>query len=198
MVMARREKSAPRLVILGRDGVINEVSETGISNAAEWIPISGSLDAIAMLSRAGYKVVVVSNESGIARGDYDIDAFNSIQEKMSTLLKEAGGSIDSFFFSPYGPRENASCRKPRIGMLEEISRRYHVDLRGVPMIGDSRDDIEAAVTAGCRPVLVRSGNGEKTLLEIEKFDGVTIFKDLATAAEALLSSTALRDKSALF
>lgn len=152
-----------KLVILDRDGVINEDSDAFIKTPAEWIPIPGSLEAIARLSRAGWRVVVASNQSGLARGLFTMDALNAIHAKMRRELAQAGAHIDAIFICPHGPDDGCRCRKPAPGLFEDIARRYDVSLEGVPAVGDALRDLEAAVSQGCTPWLVRTGKGIRTL-----------------------------------
>lgn len=180
--------SATQLVILDRDGVINEDPEGEyVKSADEWEPIKGSLEAVALLNRAGFRVVVASNQSGLARGLFDIEALNSIHEKMQRMLAEAGGEIDAIFFCPHGPRQRCQCRKPKPGLINEIVARYRVDAADVPVVGDKRSDLDAARAAGARPILVRTGYGEKTLHELGDIEGLTIYTDLAAFADAWIA-----------
>jgi len=137
-----------KLVILDRDGVINEDSEHYIKSTTEWVPIPGSLEAIAMLNNAGYTVAVASNQSGLARGLFDIDALNRIHSRMMEQLEAVGGRIDSIVFCPHGPQDRCQCRKPAPGLLLELGHRYGVPLAGVPVIGDALRDLQAAARVG--------------------------------------------------
>lgn len=178
-----------RLVILDRDGVINEDSDAYIKSPDEWIPIPGSLEAIARLNRADCRVVVASNQSGLARGLFDADTLSRIHEKMHRALADVGGVIDAVFFCPHGPDDGCDCRKPRAGLLRDIARRLNVSLRGVPAIGDSLRDLQAAHSVGAQPVLVLTGKGAKTQarLQAEGFGATPVFVDLAAAVDALLA-----------
>ncbi len=182
----------PNLVILDRDGVINFDADDYIKTPAEWVPIPGSLEAIARLTRADYSVVVATNQSGIARGLYDMAMLNEIHQKMAASLRDHGGQIDAVFFCPHGPDDQCDCRKPRPGLLEQISRRLNVSIAGVPFVGDSLRDLECAKAAGAFPTLVRTGNGNETEARLkgsENFSGpdaVPVFDDLAAFTEALL------------
>jgi D-glycero-D-manno-heptose 1,7-bisphosphate phosphatase len=182
-----------RLVILDRDGVINEDSEEFIKSPDEWKPLPGSLEAIAQLTNAGWRVVVATNQSGVARKLFDIDTLNAIHDKMYNMVNEYGGVIDAIFFCPHGPKDNCDCRKPKPGMLEQISQRLRVSLDGVPVIGDSLRDLQAARAVGAQPVLVRTGKGTKTLYNAEGIDGVPVYCDLKQAANALLADTLLEN-----
>lgn len=174
-----------KLVILDRDGVINRDSDNYIKSPDEWIPIEGSLEAIARLSHAGYRVVVATNQSGVGRGLFSMDMLNAIHEKMHRAAAHAGGRIDAVFFCPHTNEDKCSCRKPKPGMLEEIAARLHCDLADVPAIGDSLRDLQAAISAGAQPVLVLTGKGMKTRSD-PKFPAATpVFADLAAVVESL-------------
>lgn len=176
-----------RLIILDRDGVINEDSDAYIKCPAEWIPIAGSLEAIARLNRAGYRIVVATNQSGIARGMYDVATLAQIHQKMHQALQQVGGRIEAVFYCPDGPDDDSDCRKPRPGMFREIAARFEVDLAGVPAVGDSLRDLQAAAAVGAFPVLVRTGKGERTLAGGSGIEGVPVYGNLAEFAENLLS-----------
>jgi D-glycero-D-manno-heptose 1,7-bisphosphate phosphatase len=154
-----------KLVILDRDGVINYDSAQFIKSPEEWIPIPGSLEAIAMLNQAGFRVALATNQSGIERGLFDMATLNAIHDKMQRALSQFGGRIDALFYCPHTAESHCACRKPKPGMLEEISKRFGMPLGGVPCVGDSLRDLEAGVTLGAQPILVRTGKGEKTLAE---------------------------------
>jgi D-glycero-D-manno-heptose 1,7-bisphosphate phosphatase len=180
-------KRSSKLVILDRDGVINRDSEQFIKSPDEWRPIPGSLEAIARLNHAGFRVVVATNQSGIGRGLFDMATLNAIHEKMHRALALVGGRIDALFYCPHTSESQCDCRKPKTAMLQEIGMRLGVDLTGVPSIGDSVRDLQAAEAVGAQPILVLTGFGEKTLRDV-KFPKVTvIFPDLAFAASALLA-----------
>lgn len=148
--------------MLDRDGTINADSPDFIKSPAEWLPLPGSLDAIARLCRAGYTVVVASNQSGIARGLLDRRTLYRIHAKMRRAVRAAGGEIDRIVYCPHHPDDGCDCRKPLPGLINRLVEHYAVDAADVIVVGDSRRDLEAAVTAGARPVLVRTGNGTKT------------------------------------
>ncbi len=177
-----------KLIILDRDGVINHDSDDYIKSEEEWEAIPGSLDAIARLNRGGYRIVVATNQSGLARGKLDIITLNAIHRKMHTHLSQYGGVIEAIFFCPHGPDENCSCRKPQPGLLHEISRRLRVPLYKTTFIGDSLSDIEAAQTVKARPILVKTGYGQNAVDSGKLPDGVTVYDDLAGAADALLAT----------
>ncbi|WP_126452045.1 D-glycero-beta-D-manno-heptose 1,7-bisphosphate 7-phosphatase [Sulfuriflexus mobilis] len=182
-----------RLVILDRDGVINEDSDEFIKSPDEWIPIPGSLEAIAQLSNAGWRVVVASNQSGLSRKLFDIDTLNAIHDKMYSMVNEYGGVIDAVFFCPHAPKDHCDCRKPKPGMLEQISQRLRIELNGVPVIGDSLRDLQAAQAVNAQPVLVRTGKGTETLYKGEGLEGVPVYCDLKQAANALLADKLLEN-----
>ena len=179
---------AVRLIVLDRDGVINRDSEQFIKTPDEWRPIPGSLEAIARLHHAGFRVVVATNQSGIGRGLFDMATLNAIHEKMYKALAQAGGRIDALFYCPHTADSDCECRKPKAGMLREIGLRFGVDMTGVPCVGDSVRDLEAAETVGAQPLLVLTGKGEKTLRAGNFPKNTVIFPDLAFAASALLAS----------
>jgi D-glycero-D-manno-heptose 1,7-bisphosphate phosphatase len=174
-----------KLVILDRDGVINYDSDAFIKTPDEWKPIPGSLEAIARLTQAGYKVVVATNQSGISRGLLDMVALNAINDKMCKAANQAGGRIDAMFFCPHASTDNCACRKPATGMFEEISDRFGLELKGVPAIGDSLRDLQAAAAVGADPILLLTGKGKKTAATGEMPEATRIFPNLAAAVDAL-------------
>ena len=177
------------LVILDRDGVINKDCAQFVRSPEQWQPIAGSLDAIVRLRRGGYRVAVATNQSGIARGLLDIAGLEAIHAQMQAMLRECGCELDLIVFCPHGPDEGCACRKPRPGLLQQISTGLRMSLQGVPFVGDSPRDLEAARAAGCTPVLVRTGNGLRT--ERDGADqGAMTFDDLAAFADAWLESPA--------
>jgi len=177
-----------KLIILDRDGVINEDSDAYIKSPAEWIPVPGSLEAIVRLNNAGYRVVVATNQSGLARGLFDTDTLMQIHAKMHRTLSDLGGAIEAVFFCPHGPDDNCRCRKPKPGLFEQITTRLNCNLSGVPAVGDSARDLVAAAAAGASPVLVRSGKGLRTLKAGLPDDSIPIYDDLASFVDQLLSS----------
>jgi len=176
-----------RLIVLDRDGVINYDSEQFIKSPDEWRPVPGSLEAIARLNHAGFRVVVATNQSGLGRGLFDMATLIAIHEKMHKALALAGGRIDAVFYCPHTADSNCACRKPKAGMLEEIGRRFGVDLTGVPCVGDGVRDLLAAEAIQAQPILVLTGKGEKTLREGNFPRNTVIFPDLAFVATALLA-----------
>lgn len=178
-----------KLVILDRDGVINHDSDNFIKSPDEWEAIPGSLEAIARLNQAGYRVVIASNQSGVGRGLFSIEDMNAIHDKMHRELSAIGGVIDAIFFCPHKPNDRCDCRKPKPGLFNEIARRFRTLLIGVPAIGDSLRDIEAARTAGAWPILVRTGNGLATLeKENAELEGVPVHDNLSDVVEHLLAA----------
>lgn len=152
-----------KLVILDRDGVINQDSANFIKNQNEWIPIAGSLEAIALLNQSGFRVAVATNQSGVSRGLFDMATLNSIHDKMHRELAQVGGRIDAIFYCPHSADEHCHCRKPDTGMIEEIGKRFSLELKDVPAVGDALRDLQAFASAGCQPILVLTGKGEATL-----------------------------------
>ncbi|MCX8086336.1 MAG: D-glycero-beta-D-manno-heptose 1,7-bisphosphate 7-phosphatase [Rhodocyclaceae bacterium] len=176
-----------KLIILDRDGVINRDSDLYIKSPDEWIPLPGSLDAIARLNQWGWRVVVCTNQSGIGRGLFGMDTLIAIHDKMIKAAAHAGGTIDAIFFCPHTNADNCECRKPKPGMLKEIAARYNVDLTGVPVVGDSLRDLVSAAAVGAQPMLVLTGKGKKTRSDPALPQGTQIFDDLAAVAKKLTS-----------
>ena len=174
-----------KLVVLDRDGVINADSDAYIKSPDEWKPIPGSLEAIARLTQAGFRVVVATNQSGLGRGLFDMATLNAMHDKMHKAVNKLGGRIDAVFFCPHKQDAGCNCRKPQPGMLEEIAERYKLALSDVTVIGDSLRDLQAASTVGARPILVLTGKGEKTLKSGGLPEGTEVHADLAAAALAL-------------
>ena len=176
-----------KLIVLDRDGVINHDSDHFIKSPEEWRAIPGSLEAIARLNQAGYRVVVATNQSGVGRGLFGMTMLTSIHEKMFKALAQVGGRIDAVFYCPHAADSNCDCRKPRPGMLEQIGSRFGVDMKDVPAIGDGLRDLQAAHAVGARPILVLTGKGDRTLAGGNLQAGTVVFPDLAFAATALLA-----------
>ena len=174
-----------KLVILDRDGTINHDSEQHIRSPDEWRPIEGSLEAIARLNQAGYRIVVATNQSGIARKLFDTRTLFAIHDKLQRAVAQVGGRIDAFFFCPHSADSACECRKPKPGMLLEIARRFNVSLADVYMVGDAQRDVDAAAAAGARPVLVLTGKGKKTQKEGKLPGGTEVYPDLAAFARRL-------------
>ncbi|MBV4453576.1 MULTISPECIES: D-glycero-beta-D-manno-heptose 1,7-bisphosphate 7-phosphatase [Pseudomonas] len=176
-----------KLLILDRDGVINYDSDAYIKSMAEWIPLPGSIEAIAQLSKAGWTVAIATNQSGIARGYYDIATLDAMHARMRTLVAEQGGEVGLVVYCPHGPDDGCDCRKPKPGMLKIIAEHYKVPLAGIWFVGDSLGDLEAAKAVDCQPVLVKTGKGEKTQVKNLPV-GTLIFDDLAAVAAELINN----------
>lgn len=171
------------LVILDRDGVINRDSAEFVKSAREWVPLPGSIAAIARLSRAGYTVAVASNQSGLARGLFGRNALRAMHRKLRRLVAAEGGRVDRIVVCPHGPDDGCDCRKPMPGLLNRLARYYGLSLQGVPVVGDSLRDLQAAANAGATPILVRTGNGMKTSRNLSgDLSDVRTYDDLAAFA----------------
>ena len=180
-----------KLVILGRDGILNEYRDDHVKSPEEWIPIRGALDAVARLNQAGWHAVVATNQSGIGRGMIDMASVNAVHAHMIKLAQRAGGRIDAVFFCPHTPEEGCECRKPRPGMMRDIAGRYGIGLAEVPLVSDSLRDMLAACEAGCEPHLVLSGraaNLDELQLQaiLRQAPGTRVHRDLGALAEYLL------------
>lgn len=175
------------LVILDRDGVINEDSDAYIKSPAEWRPIPGSLEAIARLNRAGFLVAIATNQSGVGRGLFDLRTLTAIHTRMRRELAAVGGRVDAIFFCPHSPEAQCRCRKPQPGLLQEIKERFQVPLDDVPAIGDSLRDLQAAQAAGAMPMLVLTGKGAAARLQAEAM-GIAVHRDLAGAVQAIIEA----------
>ena len=178
--------SASRYVLLDRDGVINQDSDAFIKSPDEWLPIDGSLEAIALFNEQGYKVVVVSNQSGIARGLFDAATLEKIHAKMRRMVSDKGGNIEAIYFCPHGPNDGCNCRKPKPGLLEAFATEHHVSLNGMAVIGDSLRDLQAAEAVGASPILVKTGKGQKTLDKNPHLN-IPVFENLYDAAKFIIA-----------
>ena len=176
-----------KLIVLDRDGVINHDSENFIKSSSEWRAIPGSLEAIARLNQAGYRVVVATNQSGVGRGLFGMTELTEIHDKMFKSLNQVGGRIDAVFYCPHAADSHCDCRKPKPGMLREVASRFGADMQNVPVIGDGLRDLQAAHAIGARPILVLTGKGEKTHGAGDLPPGTSVFPDLAFAVTALLA-----------
>ena len=174
-----------KLVILDRDGTINHDSDHYIKSLDEWRPIKGSIEAIARLTQADYRVVVATNQSAISRGLITTRGLFEIHEALQRAAVQAGGRVDAFFFCPHTETANCECRKPKPGMLLEVAQRFNVSLKDTYMVGDSLKDVQAATAAGAKPVLVLTGKGKKTQTDGKLPQGTQVFPDLAAFAEHL-------------
>ena len=184
--MTERKKPGIKLVILDRDGVINQDSDDFIKSVDEWVPLPGSIEAIVRLKQAGWTVAIATNQSGIARGLYDEASMHAMHDKLAQLLAEHGVAVDYIAFCPHEPGSDCRCRKPLPGMYEEIAAHFNCALNGVPVIGDSLRDLEAAIAVHACPILVRTGKGERTLAKGNLPFDAPVFDDLAGAVEGLL------------
>ena len=178
-----------KLIILDRDGVINYDSDEFIKSPDEWIPIPGSLEAIARLNKGGYRVAVATNQSGVARGLLNIVTLNAIHQKLHTSAQQIGADIDAIFFCPHAAADSCDCRKPKAGMFRAIGKRFDTNLKGVPTVGDSLRDLQAGYVAGCTPYLVLTGKGEKTRDKGGLPPGTLIYPDLAAVVDFLLKES---------
>lgn len=186
-----------RLVILDRDGVINEDSEDFIKSPEQWVPIPGSLEAIARLCRSEYRVAIITNQSGVARGLYTLDTMNKIHTRMFELMRQKGGQVDALLFCPHAADTGCDCRKPKPGLFNELARRLKINLTGIPAVGDSVRDLEAAVSAGAQPVLVQTGKGRQTRERIERdadlqLGKIPVYDDLASFVDDHMQGDASR------
>ncbi|MEM6513621.1 MAG: D-glycero-beta-D-manno-heptose 1,7-bisphosphate 7-phosphatase [Pseudomonadota bacterium] len=179
-----------RLVVLDRDGVINQDSDDYIKSPQEWIPIPGSLEAIARLNASGYLVAVATNQSGLARGLFDADTLDAIHTRMHRCLAEVGGYIDIVRLCPHGPDDGCDCRKPASGLFHQIRDELELPMDDVPAIGDSLRDLQAAAGVNARPILVRTGKGALTEQKLpEPLKHTPVYDDLAAAVDALLEAS---------
>jgi D-glycero-D-manno-heptose 1,7-bisphosphate phosphatase len=176
-----------KLVVIDRDGVINYDSANYIRCPDDWRPLPGSLAAIATLHRAGFDVVVATNQSGVGRGYFSAETLEQIHRRMDEAIRSAGGKLAGVFVCPHHPAAGCGCRKPKPGLLRQIEAAFERPLAGVPAIGDSGRDLDAALAVGARAMLVRTGNGERTLRTYPGMDRVEVFADLAEAAAVLVS-----------
>ena len=180
-----------KLVILGRDGILNDYRDDHVKEPEEWQPIAGALEAVARLNHAGWHAVVATNQAGIGRGMIDMASVNAVHAHMNRELAKAGGRIDAVFFCPHAPEDQCDCRKPLPGLMHDIGRRYSIDLDLVPMVADSLRDLQAAQAAGCEPHLVRSGRAaaldDAQLAQwLAQVPGTQVHASLGAFAEHLL------------
>lgn len=176
-----------KLIILDRDGTINQDRDDFVKTVDEWIPIPKAMQAIADLTHAGFCVVVVTNQSGVGRGLFDVAVLNAMHEKMKHLVALEGGHIDAVFFCPHTPEDACCCRKPLPGLFQQVAEHYGVSLDGVPAVGDSLRDLEAAFAVDAQPVLVRTGKGLRTEAKGNLPSGTIVFDDLYAFTQFLLS-----------
>jgi D-glycero-D-manno-heptose 1,7-bisphosphate phosphatase len=190
-----------KLIILGRDGVLNQFREGHVTAPEEWLPIPGALEAVSRLNHAGWHVVVATNQSGIGRGMIDMSAVNAVHARMNELLLAEGGRLDAVFFCPHTPEEGCDCRKPQPGLLLDIGRRYAVDLANVAMVGDTLRDLQAARAAGCQPHLVLSGRaaslaGAELQALLDAVPGSTVHASLGEFVEFMQRRDGIEDSTA--
>lgn len=188
------------LVILGRDGILNEFREGHVTAPEEWVPVPGALEAVARLNHAGWHAVVATNQSGIGRGMIDMSAVNAVHARMHQRLQTQGGRIDAVFFCPHTPEDQCDCRKPKPGLLQDIGRRYGIALQNVPVVGDTLRDLQAATAAGCEPHLVLSGRasglaGEALQQLLEQAPGAQVHANLGAFVDFLLARSETADST---
>ena len=189
-----------KLVILGRDGILNRYRDDHVKAPEEWQPIDGALEAVSRLNHAGWHAVVATNQSGIGRGMIDMASVNAVHSAMNRKLLAQGGRLDAVFFCPHTPEDRCDCRKPLPGMMLDIGRRYGIDLSNVPMVCDTLRDLQAAVAAGCEPHLVLTGRAAALSPQalqqmLEQAPGAKVHADLAALAEHLLAREHIVDSS---
>jgi D-glycero-D-manno-heptose 1,7-bisphosphate phosphatase len=183
-----------KLIILDRDGVINQDSDDYVKNLTEWIPLAGSCEAIADLSKAGYTIAVATNQSGLARGFFTLDDLETMHGRMNALVEEAGGEIATIKYCPHGPDDGCDCRKPLPGLIDQIETELGISADGAYFIGDSLRDLQAGLSKGCKPVLVMTGKGEKTLLKMltteldPEIKQAPVYTDLAHFARKIINT----------
>ena len=185
-------KPEQNLVILDRDGVINRDSDAYVKSVEEWIPLAGSIEAIAKLHQAGFTIAVATNQSGLGRGYFDLDDLEAMHSKLNELVNDAGGEIAGIFYCPHTPDDGCNCRKPAPGLFDAVAAELNVDLSNAVVIGDSLRDLEAGITRGCQPILVRTGKGANTAEKLaphsdSRIQQALIFDDLAAVADYLLN-----------
>lgn len=177
-------------IVLDRDGVINIDSDDYVKSAEEWLPIPGSIKAIAALSRAGFDIFIATNQSGLGRGLYSPLSLEQMHSKFLTLVEEAGGKIGGIVFCPHTPEDNCECRKPKTGLLKEIESKFACRLANAFFVGDSTRDIQAALAYGCKPVLVKTGKGRQSIVKLNELGIIDflVFDDLASAARFIINA----------
>lgn len=187
------------LLILDRDGVINEDSDNYIRTLADWVPIPGSIEAIANLSRAGFSIAVATNQSGLSRGYFTLDTLEEIHSCLRQKVEQQGGNIAGIFYCPHLPDEACSCRKPATGLIEAIENELGESAKDAYFVGDSLKDLEAALSYGCRPILVKTGKGADTLAalssdgnstdpQLTELNKTPVYDNLMEASRAILKA----------
>ena len=174
-----------KLVILDRDGVINEDSDDYIKSPGEWHPVPGSIEAIAKLCQAGFTVAVATNQSGVGRGYYSLATLEAMHAKMTGLVEQAGGRISCIRFCPHTPDDNCDCRKPKPGLVLQIEEALKCRAKGAWFVGDTAKDMQVAQTSGCHPVLVKTGKGQRTLDKGLDLNGIRVVGNLLEFADFL-------------
>ena len=179
------------LIILDRDGVINYQRDDHVTDVADWEPIPGSIEAMARLSQAGYQLAIATDQSGLALGLFDLDDLEAMHAKLRTLVEDAGGEVAGIFYCPHKDDDHCRCRKPKTGLLDAIEAEFDTSLHDCFFVGDQLKDLQCAVAKGCKPVLVKSGRGEQTLLSLienpaEELISTAVFEDLAQFADFVL------------
>jgi D-glycero-D-manno-heptose 1,7-bisphosphate phosphatase len=169
-----------KLIILDRDGVINQDSDDYIKTVDEWIPLEGSMEALSMLTQAGYQIAIATNQSGIARGYFTVETLNSMHKKMNKLATDAGAKIHYIAYCPHVSEDKCDCRKPLPGLIHQIEKALNISAKNCYMVGDSLRDLQAGQTAGLKPVLVLTGKGQRTLDKGEGLENIVAFKNLKT------------------
>ncbi len=167
-----------KLIILDRDGVINYDSDEYVKSVEEWIPLPGSIEALAKLTQAGYQIAIATNQSGISRGYFTVATLDAMHQKMINLAEQAGAKIDYIAYCPHGPDDNCDCRKPLPGLIHQIEKALNVSAKGCYMVGDSLRDLQAGQAAGMKAALVLTGKGQRTQAKSVGLDNVSIFTDL--------------------
>jgi len=176
------------LVILERDGVINQCDGEMINSSSLWQPIDGSLEAIAKLSRLGFTIVIATNQPGLASGNLDLDELEAIHFKLTDMVETRGGNVEAIFYCPHSPDDDCSCHKPKTGLIDAIEVEFDICAAGRPYVADKLSDIQTAIAKQCQPILVSSGLGQQTLEQlvqdpIEGMDNIPVFENLAAAAD---------------
>lgn len=176
-----------KLIILDRDGVINKDSDNYIRSPEEWLPLPGSIEAMAQLYKSGFTVTIATNQSGLARGYFNLDTLNAMHDKMNNLLEQQQGRVAAIKYCPHGPDNQCQCRKPLPGMVEELIHEFKVTPEECWLVGDSLRDLVAGQTAGCKVALVKTGKGLRTLTKGEGLEGIPVFEDLADFTHFILA-----------
>ncbi|WP_226703316.1 D-glycero-beta-D-manno-heptose 1,7-bisphosphate 7-phosphatase [Microbulbifer elongatus] len=179
------------IIVLDRDGVINHQPDGHVTSVDEWIPVEGSIEAMARLSQAGHQLVIATNQSGLALGLFDLDDLEAMHAKLRALVEDAGGEVAGIFYCPHSDDDHCRCRKPKTGLLDAIEAEFDTSLHDCYFVGDQRKDLQCAVAKGCKPVLVKSGRGGQTLQALIETPDPTlvttaVFDDLSQFTDFLL------------